>query len=373
MTSTTEVTVFVRHKDSCESKDKGESFARCTCRKWLRWSMNGKQHRRNAHTRSWGNAEEQAQDLQRQLLAGSLGVTVSKEKGETLAAIIETYILGKESENLNAVTVGKAKSQLKRFERFMASRGKIFPNEITAKDVIDYRATWDTWKSGVTKQKAQAALRGFLRSCCRENLPELLGALKPIKLSKADKARLEPQPFTEAELKRLLEAVPKVFPDRAAKMTALIHTMVSTGLAITDTVKLERANVQGGWLRINRQKTDKAVKQRLDAGLCRELSAVANGNPRYIFWSGEGDIRTAVSNWLDDLRKVMDAAKLRIHGNNSHRFRDTAVDFWLGAGCSMTEVAALLGDTVAIVEKHYAKLASARMEDRLAKIPVRSW
>jgi hypothetical protein len=62
-----------------------------------------------------------------------------------------------------------------------------------------------------------------------------------------------------------------------------------------------------------------------------------------------------------------------IKGNLSHRFRDTAVDFWLGAGCSMTEIAAMLGDTVAIVEKHYADSASKRMEERLARVPVRTW
>ena len=39
----------------------------------------------------------------------------------------------------------------------------------------------------------------------------------------------------------------------------------------------------------------------------------------------------------------------------------------------MTEIAALLGDSVAIVEKHYADMASKRMEDRLAKLPVRTW
>jgi hypothetical protein len=39
----------------------------------------------------------------------------------------------------------------------------------------------------------------------------------------------------------------------------------------------------------------------------------------------------------------------------------------------MTEVAAMLGDTVAIAEKHYARLASKRMSDRMSKLPVRSW
>ena len=39
----------------------------------------------------------------------------------------------------------------------------------------------------------------------------------------------------------------------------------------------------------------------------------------------------------------------------------------------MTDVAAMLGDTVAVVERHYANLASARVEDRLVKMPTRSW
>jgi hypothetical protein len=69
----------------------------------------------------------------------------------------------------------------------------------------------------------------------------------------------------------------------------------------------------------------------------------------------------------------MKAAGLWIKGNLSHRFRDTAVDFWLEQGCDMTTIAAMLGDTVRTVERHYADLASKRMGDRLAKIPTRSW
>ena len=45
----------------------------------------------------------------------------------------------------------------------------------------------------------------------------------------------------------------------------------------------------------------------------------------------------------------------------------------LGAGCDMTTIAALLGDSVAVAEKHYADLASARMRERLATVPVRTW
>jgi hypothetical protein len=70
---------------------------------------------------------------------------------------------------------------------------------------------------------------------------------------------------------------------------------------------------------------------------------------------------------------LMEDAGVWIKGNLSHRFRDIAVDFWQVPGCSMTEIAAMLEDIAAIVEKHYADLASKRMEERLSKIPVRPW
>jgi len=179
-----------------------------------------------------------------------------------------------------------------------------------------------------------------------------------------------------AELKTLLAQVPKTFaaePEKAAQLTVLIHFMVSTGVAIRDAVQLERKNITGGWLRIKRQKTNRPVERKLDAGLIKELKAVANSNPKYIFWNGTSRPTSATGLWQAYMRHVMKDAELWIEGNLFHRFRDTAVDYWLGAGCSVVEIAALLGDTVPIVEKHYRKLMSARMQERLSKIPTRSW
>ena len=48
------------------------------------------------------------------------------------------------------------------------------------------------------------------------------------------------------------------------------------------------------------------------------------------------------------------------------RFRDRAVDFWLS-------VAAYLGDTVRVVERHYADLISERMQKQLASVRFRTW
>ena len=125
--------------------------------------------------------------------------------------------------------------------------------------------------------------------------------------------------------------------------------------------------------RIKRQKTNKPVRQKLDAGLYEELIAVTNGNPRYVFWNGTSLPESATGLWQRYLKKLMEDAGVWIKGNLSHRFRDTAVDFWLGEGWTLTDVADALGDSIAIVEKHYKTLESKRAEERLAKLPVRSW
>jgi integrase len=340
--------------------------------------MGGKQHRKPASARAWGVAEEKATELQGLLDSGKAGRVsiIVKREQPTIAASVETFLSGKTSEGLSKSTLRKLKFQLGQFERFMTERSRFFPSEISPTDLIDYRAGWDTWESGVTRQKAQQNLRGFLRACCKANLPDLLAALKPVRLSKTDKSRLEPQPFTEKELAHLLAQVPKTFktfPEKAARMTALIHCMVATGLAIRDTVQLERADIQDGWLRIERQKTDRPVRQKLDEGLRDELLSTANGNLKYIFWDGVSEATSAVGTWQADLRQLMQDAGLWIKGNLSHRFRDTAVDFWLGLGWTLTDVADALGDTVAVVERHYKSLESKRAEERLAKLPIRSW
>jgi len=170
-------------------------------------------------------------------------VPAPEVKRRTIAEEVETHLKAKGSDGLTKATLRKLKSQLGMFEQFLAGGAKFFTSEITPSDVIEFRSGW-TWKSGVTRQKAQQNLRGFLRFCCKDNLEELLKVLKSIKLSKADHARLEPQPFTEQELRKLLAQVPKTFldPVKAARMTALIHCQVSTGLTIRDTVQLEREN-----------------------------------------------------------------------------------------------------------------------------------
>jgi len=367
------VVPIVRHRKTCPSIDRGEFFPRCDCPKALRYSLNGRQYRRSAKTRSWVIATEKAIELQEQLEKGGSLVVHAETGTPTMEQAVETFISGKETEGIRKTTVRRLRYQLGQFVRFMSDRSRFFPGEITATDVIEYRSAWDSWKSAVTRQKAQQNLRGFLRFACVRNLSELLNALKPVRLSKEDKERLQPRPFTETELKTLIAQVPVTFPDakKAARLVALIHLQVATGLAIRDSLQLRREDISDGWLRIERQKTGKKVRQKLDPALRDELMKIAY--EQYIFWDQRSEITSAVGLAQTDLRQLMQDAGLWIKGNLSHRFRDTAVDFWLGQGCDMTTIAGLLGDTTRTVERHYADLASKRMEERLAHAPLRQW
>jgi integrase/recombinase XerD len=371
------VRVFVRHKATCDYRGE-EGYARCRCAKWLRYSRHGKQFRQPANTRSFGTAEEKARELERRLSSGQAVVPAKPDqpKKATVADKIATHILAKQSEGLSNSTRRKLKYQLGLFEQYLADRSKFFPHEITTDDVIHFRASWK-WKSNVTRQKAQQNLRGFLRSACEgKQLEDILRVLKPIKLSKEDAIRLKPQPFSDKELTTLVAQVPKTFsedPEKQARVIALIHCQVETGLAIRDTVQLERDHIKHGWLRIERQKTGRPVRQPLRPGLHEELLRVTNGNPRYVFWNGTSLPESATGLWQADLRQLMQDAGVWIKGNLSHRFRDTAVDFWLSEGRSVEQVAAYLGDTVRIVERHYADLISERMQKQLASVPFRNW
>lgn len=368
------VTVFVRHRESCSHQSRGEFYRGCQCSKFLRYSRNGKQHRQAAGTRTWTVAEDKAIELQEQLDRGDTPKPIIvKGPQATIADCIQTFITGKQSEGISPRRVKKLQLQLNQFEQFMSARSKLFPSLITAADVIEFRAGWEKdWPSATTRQKAQQNIRSFLRTCCRENLNDLLAALKTIRLSKQDKERLEPKPFSEQEIKALFAKIPKTFePKKVATATLLVKFMIAAGVAIRDTVQLDRhKHLRDGWLRFNRQKTGRAVVQQLDPALYAELM---EGEGKYVFWDGKYQVTSEVTTWQDDVRELMQNAGVWIEGNTTHRFRDTAVDFWLGEGCSLTEVAAMLGDTLAVTERHYANLASKRMESRLAKTPKRSW
>lgn len=375
------VVIFVRHRPNCEKAHFGPYHRGCDCPKFFRYSVGGKQKKVKANTRSWTTAEANAKELEVRLNSGtSSGTPASPAKThqQTILQAVETFVRGKESENVTASTVRKLRHQLGLFEQFMASRSKFYPSDITPQDVIDFRASWK-W-GDMTRIKAQGNLRGFIRFCCKgDQRVELLDALGTIKESREGKQRRKPKPLSETEVKKLLAQVPTTFKGEAHKIprvTAFIKCGVSTGLACVDLVHLERRaleSVKNGVLEIERRKTGRKALPRIDEKLREELLQLAGKDKKFVFIDGDSLPHSATTFWQYEMRQLFEDAGLWIKGDLVHRFRDTMVDHALGLGYSLTDVASMLGDTLQVVERHYSDLASNRMAERLATLPARKW
>jgi hypothetical protein len=85
------ITIFVRHNPDC--KYAGDEFCkRCNCRKHLRWSLGGKQHRKQAGTRSWTEAEEIKRRLEAQLLGDPVKV---ETRATSLRSALDSFSTAK--------------------------------------------------------------------------------------------------------------------------------------------------------------------------------------------------------------------------------------------------------------------------------------
>jgi integrase/recombinase XerD len=85
-----------------------------------------------------------------------------------------------------------------------------------------------------------------------------------------------------------------------------------SGLAIRDAVTLERERLTpGNNLFLYRAKTNVPVYLPLPAELANLLRSLTNSNPRYFFWTGNGDPETVKKGWDRSLRRLFKDVKLR--------------------------------------------------------------
>jgi integrase/recombinase XerD len=346
------ITIFVRHsaKNGEPCKYAGDEFTkRCDCKKHLRWTHNGVQHRRAAGTRSWAEAE----DIKRRLddeLAGR--VPQAAAGANYLRAAIDIFIQDKQVQGVSAGVVAKYALELARLQAYCEARGVYTVQSITRELLTGYCATWpELYPSSITRAKHRERLRSFLRYCFEAQWLERVPNVPKVKMGEP-----ETQPLTPVEYARLLAAVPVAVAlgdprrrtnrnegrrspdeeDKTARMVrAFLQLMRWSGLAILDALTLKRDNLQfdnaKGIYRIttNRQKTGTHVSVPIPPDVAEELIAVLNGNPVYVFWSGNGNPASARSNWGQRyIAPVFKAAKIPSAGHMvSHRLRDTfAVD-----------------------------------------------
>jgi len=298
----------------------------------------------------------------------------------TLERAIEMFTAKKSSKHKQ--TRRKYQYTLNNLKAWAVRNGRHYLADLTESDLEKYQSSWTTLKSNYARRNEQERCRSFFRYCC---------ASAEIKLPYNPTAQLEhfnvtsdepEDPYTEKEYKAIVAAadrVPTFTGDVAERAKALIAVMRFAGLAIQDASILERnavtpAKVNGRdcyRVEIRRSKTHTGVNNVVPKEVGDALLRVANENPRFVFWSGNGEPASTTKHWSARLKKVFDTSGVK--NAHSHRFRKTFGVDLLTHGAPLEMVSKALGHkNTVITERHYLKWVP-KLQEQLAEYVARTW
>jgi integrase len=379
------LSIYVRHKTTCKYKDEPTS-RRCSCTKWLVGTLPGRKgrFRTSAKTTSW----EQAEGIARQYEAAAAGGK-DMEAAMSLPTVkdaVDAYLADARARGLVEDTVRKLTTIFeKQLLSFCEQEEIRFLRDLKTKDLTAWRKNW---KDGqLARKKKHERVVGFFWFCVRQGwIPQ-----NPTQAMGKIIAKHTPTDyFPKAEYAIILSACGRLddgikraydIEKRGQRILALTELMRWSGLRIRDAVTLEKTRLEGGKLFLYQAKTGVPVYVVLPPHVVELLLNLPPGpkpNPRYFFWSGNGNPKSAVADWQRAYRRLFEVAGLKKPDSerkrcHPHMFRDTFAIELLLAGVPIDQVSVLLGHkSVKITEKHYSPWVKAR-QDQLEKSVQAAW
>ena len=396
------LSVFTRHSTSCRfSRDR--ACRRCNCPKWVGGQVNGYYFRQSAKTRQWAEAEEVRVKLEEALIKGlpPFGTAVATGSAPpiptpadpppasrtgvpeprvpkprprvTVAQAVEAYLADAVSRSVESSTLKKLETIFrKQFLAWTRVEGIEYLDELELDTLLNFRNTWED--GPLAKQKKQSRVIGFFWACVRRRY---LTENPAIGLGKIKVVQIPTDYFPPDEFERIIAATYIRRGDRGGgdvkanqtRLRTMTLLMRWSGLRIRDAVTLERHRLNGDSLLLYQAKTGTPVYVPLPPHVVEALEDIPPGpkpNPRYFFWSGNGDPKSAVADWQRSYRRLFKSADIRTADGerkrcHPHMFRDTFAVEMLLAGVPIDQVSLLLGHaSVKITEKSYAPFVKAR-------------
>ena len=236
-------------------------------------------------------------------------------------------------------------------------------DEVGVEDLDAYRKSRGEI-AGLTWLKEIEILRQFFQFCTVRNWTDsnpATGVEKPKNLKPS-----EVVPYTREEVTRILAACDAIgrTPYERLRARATILLLRYTALRIADVALLAKDRVRDGEINVRTQKSGQVVWLPIHP----ELQAALNALPaprgctdsEYVFWSGNGQADSMVRAAERTLSAVF--LKSEVQGAHAHRFRHILATELLEKGWTYEDVAEVLGNSAAIVRKHYAKWSKGRQE-----------
>lgn len=266
-------------------------------------------------------------------------------------------------QGLELGTRRKCKNVLGKFGDYCKGAGLLDLSDIAVEHLDAYRAGRELART--TAQKELETLRQFFGFCDDRRW---MGENPAKRIKSARNVRpAEVVPYDDAEVAKIVAACQTIGRTAYERLraAAMVWLLNNTALRVCDVATLARDRVKGGRIVLHTLKTGDLV----DLPLCPETLAALNalpvprgteGAPRHYFWNGKTSRRAVVGIAERTLAAVFKASG--VPKAHAHRFRHSLATRLLGMGASDQEVADVLGNSPAIVRKHYAKWSRARQQ-----------
>jgi integrase len=292
----------------------------------------------------------------------------------TIVKAVGAYLDDARSRGLKPDTMSKLERIFKKqLLAWAKTEGLEYLDELDLDALLTFRTTWH--EGALVRAKKQERVIGFFWVCFRRNYLSQNPALGLTKI----KARQVPTDYFPREEFETILAATYVYgdprggfipiEDTRIRLRTLTLLMRWSGLRIRDAVILEKTRLIGDDLLLYQAKTGTPVYVPLPphvADALRNIPAGPKPNPRYFFWSGNGEPKSAVADWQRSYRRLFQIADIRKPDDQKkrchpHMFRDTFAVEMLLAGVPIDQVSILLGhSSVKITERHYAPFVKAR-------------
>ena len=371
-----------RHISTCTHRSKGRTHTKCSCPIWVDGEIEGRRIRHSLDTSDWQRAIRKAArlenpDFDSRLTCAHPGCPVKvddlrcdRHRRDIKAAVAAFHA---STADIAESTKHKYKRVLRLLEAFLIAQGAAAVHEVTLEMLNAFRATRTV--SPLTWSKELEIVRHFFRRCVDNDWLLVSPAAKvqsPKNLKPADR-----EPYEPNEIAKIIAACDAMGrgPYERMRARAMILLLRYTALRVSDVATLERNRVRNGEILVRTTKNGKAVRLPLHPDLQAALDFLpmprAGGTDcPYFFWSGNGTKSAMVR---DVIRTVSAAYKASgVAGACSHRFRHTLATEILELGGSFEEAADILGDSPAVIRKHYAKWSRLRQE-RISGLLASIW
>lgn len=376
------LTIYRRHNPKCDHA-KDRFHKRCRCPMWVEGTVGGNYVRRSLKQTSWEKANAEA----RRMEEAESPLPPKTRTAKTIKSAVEDCVKDGRSRGLKRSSLEKLETLLtKHFLQWCESAKLVYLDQIELSHVREFRDTWIG--VNITKWKRQCRLFGFFCFCIRH---DWIVRNPMIGLSKIKVVQKPTDYFNPGEFQKILGAIPqfgrnmkqhKSAAIRRQQIMAMTLLLRWSGLRIGDAVKLERDRLAtDGRLILYQAKTGEPVFVPLPptvADLLRNAPHGSKWNPRYFFWSGNGDPESCVADWQRTFRRLFKIADLRMSDGvpkraHPHMFRDTFSVELLLSGAPIEEVQILLGHTsIKTTEKHYGPWVRARQR-KLENTVKQAW